>query len=288
VADASAIAAGLQVALGAPLRAALSAAGIVTAAVPTITVSLPAPPPACAAVTISSAAANISVGACSTSLLSQQPLLLPGGVVSATVPGEALAAAGASVSSIFYALSFDPHAGTPNSTGVVRLEFQSDGEPVTLVNLSRLITFELLRTPQAPGASAQAAFWDTVAQRYSTNGVVAMPNPSPLGVTLTWDAAFDPSAKELNRAWHMSGPALVGCREILLNCSDPVQRVTQRVSLDPEESIGDPVVGCGNRTTGIMRVLVGHACMLWRVNVNSCYWCGERMRVVFQACCMPG
>jgi hypothetical protein len=49
------------------------------------------------------------------------------------------------------------------------------------------------------------------------------------------------------------------------------------VSLDPEESIGDPVVVCGNRTAGIMRVLVGHACMLWRVTASGCYWCGARM-----------
>ncbi len=171
-------------------------------------------------------------------------------------------------------MSFDPHAGTPNSTGVVRLEFQSDGAPVAVSNLSRLITFELPRTPLEPGTLAQAAFWDTAAQRYSTDGVVTIPNPAPPGVTLDWVADFDPTAKELNRAWRMSGPAMRTCREILLNCSDPLQRLTQAVSLDPEESIGDPVVDCGNRTSGTMRVLVGHACVLWRVTASGCYWYG--------------
>jgi hypothetical protein len=277
VASASSIAAGLQNALtGAPLRAALSAAGIVTTAAPSIVAVSGLPPPAWEGLTITSAAVNISVGVCNTALLSQQPLQLPGGVVSASLPVEALAGAGASVSSIFYALSFDPHASTPNSTGVVRLEFQSGGAPVAVANLSRLITFELPHTPSAPGASAQASFWDAAAQRYSTDGVVAIPNPVPDGITLEWDAAFDASAsQELNRAWHMSGPALRSCREVLLNCSDPVQRLTQRVSLDPHESIGDPAVGCANRTAGIMRVLIGHTCALWRVNTSGCYWCAR-------------
>jgi hypothetical protein len=231
---------------------------------------------------VSSASVNISVQTCSITGLDALPLQVPGSVVSAVVPAGALATAGASISSIFFALAFDPHEGTPNSTGVVRLEFQSGGTPVAVANLSQLITFELPRTPNVPGASAQAAFWDAATQRYSTDGVVAIPNPAPLDLTLDWDATFDPSAKELNLAWIMSGPLLRGCRQILLNCSDPVQQLTQRVSLDPEESIGDPVVVCGNRTAGIMRVLVGHACVLWRVNASGCYWCGARMRMLLR------
>ena len=278
VANASDVAAGLLDALlDAPLRAALSAAGIVTTAAPVTIVSVVASPPApaCAGVAVSSAAANISVSTCSTAQLSQQPLQLPGGVVSATVPSEALAAAGESVTSIFYALSFDPHTGAANSTGVTRLEFQlPGGAPVAVANLSRLITLELPRTPTAPGASTQAAFWDAQAGAYSTDGVVAMPNPAPAGITLAWDPAFDAATQGLNRAWSMSGPALQGCREILLNCADPEQR-TQLVSLDPEESIGDPTVDCGSRTVGIMRVVFGHNCSLWRVNATGCYWCGH-------------
>ena len=275
VANASRVATTLQDALmSAPLRAALSTAGVAaTSALTVVSVSVPPQSPPCVGVAISSTAANISVGACSTALLSQTPLTLPGTAISAAVPAEALAAAGASVTSVFYALSFDPHAGTPNSTGVTRLEFHSGNASVAVANLSQLITFELPHTPTAPGASTQAAFWDTAAQRYSTAGVVAMPNPSPPDVTFDWDPNFDAYTQDLCQAWVMSGPPTQGCREVLLNCSDLDQQLTQRVSLDPEESIGDPNVGCGNRTSGIMRVIYGHYCVLWRIDDAGCYWC---------------
>jgi hypothetical protein len=84
---------------------------------------------------------------------------------------------------------------------------------------------------------------------------------------LDWDATHDanelPDLNFLNFAWQVRGPSADDCRDILLNCSDPTQ-MDQLVSLDPEESLGDPHVGCFNNDTRVLRIFYGHNCKLWR------------------------
>ena len=52
--------------------------------------------------------------------------------------------------------------------------------------------------------------------------------------------------------------------------SDPAQ-AGLAISLDPQASIGDPVVTCGVNQTGLMRVAVGHDCPLWKADA-PCRW----------------
>lgn len=72
-----------------------------------------------------------------------------------------------------------------------------------------------------------------------------------------------------------TGEAALGCRSFVLRCADADVRETgQRVSLDPDFSLGEPSVGCetGNETRAL-RVFFGAECDLWRVdNVLGCWW----------------
>ena len=61
-----------------------------------------------------------------------------------------------------------------------------------------------------------------------------------------------------------------GCVHQTLNCSDPSQ-VDQLVSLNPDTSLGRPVAGCGNRTSGLLRLVVGGNCTLWTPASQGCY-----------------
>jgi hypothetical protein len=260
---------------------ALAAVGVVGADVVVDTpqtVFGPSPPPACSGISVSSAAVNMSVETCVTSLMTEQPLLLAsssGEFISVTLPVSAVAELGEDVRTVFYALSWDPHESIPNTTGVTHLEFLSvsNGSPFVIDNLPSLITFELPRLHLEPGTYAAGAFWNDATKQYSTTGMVSLPNPAPPeGVSLIWDDAFNASADDLSLAWKVTGPAADGCRSIILNCSEPEQRLTQLVSLDPEHAIGDPSVGCGQRSSGTMRIIFGHECTLWRYNSSGCYW----------------
>ena len=45
------------------------------------------------------------------------------------------------------------------------------------------------------------------------------------------------------------------CYELLINCTDTDESQLE-ISLNPQSSIGDPVVTCGVNQTGLMRVFV--------------------------------
>jgi len=97
----------------------------------------------------------------------------------------------------------------------------------------------------APAPQLVVSYWDEGLQAYSRRGMVSMPSPAPSGAVLTWRANFTAASDaDLPLAWSL---ALPGCRELLVNCSDAWER-TLTLSLDPETSVGDPVVRCSDDT----------------------------------------
>ena len=209
-------------------------------------------------------------------------------VGNAVVPAAALASVPTTddVHSVHYSISFDPHSGLANTSGVTRLEFYDANGTLHFGNLSSLITFELPGVVLAGGMVAQAQFWDesTSPPQYSSYGCVTMPNPSPPGVNISWDPAFNASLfDDLRFAWVLSGPATSGCRELIQNCSDPGDR-SQLVSLDPDNNIGRDTVGCGANASGAMRVLYGANCSLWHVDAAGCYWNATYQRFMGAGC----
>ena len=217
---------------------------------------------------VSSPYANISVA--TITVPSDKALSIENAVVPAsTLPGNS------TVHSIHYTVSFDPHSGLANSSGVTRLEFRDVNGVLLIQDLDQLITFELPWTAPTSGAAVVTQFWDNTAvpPAYSSYGCVTMPSQTPPLLEIYWDPHFSASkfGDDLQFAWQLSGAPMVGCTQTILNCSDPSE-ASQLVSLDPQSSIGDPVVGCSLNATGALRVLTGHNCSLWRQNTSGCYW----------------
>ena len=228
-------------------------------------------------------------------------LTLPGTAAAAQVPSDTFSSVSnesAAVVSVFYALSFDPHGGNGLSASLVRLEFK-DAATGTLIPLANLSQPLMLDVPVAGGAAAQqpttraaalrsaaadaaagtgpapvaGLYWNVALGAYTSDGMVSMPNPAPPNASMTWrDGFVSASPDDLPLAWSLSYP---GCSEILVNCTDEWER-TLAVSFDPQSSLGDPVVSCGDRR-GFMRVFVGHACPLWpggaaAAGGSGCLW----------------
>ena len=150
----------------------------------------------------------------------------------------------------------------------------SSDAPATLEvsGLSAPIYLVLPSPPLAPNGTVNASslvqFWDPVAGVYDTAGLVTQPNPAPAAANISWRPGFEASGPaDLPLAWALAHP---GCAEIVVNCSDPTVN-TLAVSLDPQQSLGDPVVSCGANQTDLMRVYVGHDCPLWQPNA-TCAW----------------
>ena len=122
---------------------------------------------------------------------------------------------------------------------------------------------------QSLGVSVR--YWDKKSSSYSSAGIVTMPNPHPPNATCVWRSDFVASSVEdLPLAWAMEYP---GCRELLVNCSDPAERLLP-ISLNAQSGIGDPVVTCGVNQTGFMRVFVNDGCDLWHSGGGAvrCLW----------------
>lgn len=235
------------------------------------------PAPACNALSVSSLALNMTVQTCSNWGAADGGLTvgLPGTGVAALLPPEAgAAAAQAALHTIMYAMAFDPHVGATGATaggvGVTRLSLLSangSALPLPVQGLSSLVQLELpYLAPPAVGT-----FWNEQLGAYDQEGLVTMPNPQPPpGDTLIWDPLFNASAQPLALAWMPGGGLGDGCVHQTLNCSDPSQ-VDQLVSLNPDTSLGRPVAGCGNRTSGLLRLVVGGNCTLWTPASQGCY-----------------
>ena len=194
-----------------------------------------------------------------------------GGLASLSPIPSSLPLDGASAVTVtLLALAFDAYGAAGTGGITLRLTFSdaATGTTIPLANLSEPLTFQVATPPGGPGA---VLFWDTVVGAYSSVGVVTMANPAPAGAVLSWRPGFRAnSAEDLPLAWSL---ALPGCTEQLVNCSDAWER-TLAVSLDPQQSIGDPVVACADDTHGLYRVFVGHDCSLWRPGggAGGCAW----------------
>ena len=194
-----------------------------------------------------------------------------GGLASlAPIPSSLPLAGAAAVTVTLLALAFDAYGSAGTGGITVRLTF-SDAATDTIIplaNLSEPLTFQVATPPSGPGS---VLFWDTAVGSYSSFGVVTMANPVPAGAVLSWRPGFRAnSTEDLPLAWTLTLP---GCAEQLLNCSDAWER-TLAVSLDPQQSIGDPVVACAEDTRGMRRVFVGHDCPLWLPGggAGGCGW----------------
>ena len=194
-----------------------------------------------------------------------------GGLASlAPIPPSLPLAGAPAVTVTLLTLAFDAYGAAGTGGVTVRLTFSNaaTGATIPLANLSEPLTFQVATPPGGPGA---VLFWDTAAGAYSAVGVVTMANPAPAGAVLSWRPGFRAnSAEDLPLAWSL---ALPSCVEQLLNCSDAWER-TLAVSLNPHQSIGDPVVACADNMHGLRRVFVGHDCPLWRPGGGSsgCGW----------------
>ena len=198
-------------------------------------------------------------------------------IENAVVPASALPD-NSTVHSIHYTVSFDPHSGLANSSGITRLEFHDANGVLLIQDLDQLITFELPWMPSMDASGAIAAiaqFWDNTAvpPAYSSYGCVTMPSRAPPLLEISWDPQFSASkfSDDLHFAWRLTGAPMMGCTQTILNCSNPSE-ASQLVSLDPQSSIGNSVVGCSPNSTGALRVLNGHNCSLWRQSTTGCYW----------------
>jgi hypothetical protein len=268
---------------GAPLQASLSAA---TGAAVVVAVSVNGPPPVpplCTALTVSSAAVSVSAASCgggAGGAAGDAVLSLPGSPVAATVPAAALAALGidGSVNAVLVAMSFDPHATDPSAptAGVVSLTLLNATTllPLNVSDLSTPVALTLPGLPLAPGETAIATFWDEVALAYNTDGVAAVPTNRPDAIPLVWDTTADVATDGLVFAWLPTGPDAQACRSFVLRCDDPdVRDSGQRVSLMPEDSLGEPSIACSANETRSLRVFFGAACDLWREgNAAGCWW----------------
>ncbi|KAK3241696.1 hypothetical protein CYMTET_48565 [Cymbomonas tetramitiformis] len=66
-----------------------------------------------------------------------------------------------------------------------------------------------------PFLGASCAFWDSVAERYSSEGCASLPNPSPAGATLRWWTRNVSQLVALDAAWVVEhGELLAGCEEV--------------------------------------------------------------------------
>jgi len=124
---------------------------------------------------------------------------------------------------------------------------------------------------ESPPLTVVVRFWNETSASYSTVGISTMPNPQPPNATFVWRTDFSAkSDNDMPLAWAM---VYANCNELLINCSDADERNLQ-ISLNPQSSIGDPVVTCSVNQTGLMRVFVNDRCDLWQPGGGSvqCQW----------------
>ena len=216
------------------------------------------------------------------------PISAPGSLSSfdAMPPGLLSAAAGGTSKSVlteFRSLAFDPYSTNSSSAaasnistvgGVTRLAFSTAAGPLVVANATAPITFTLPAVSNN-GTSTQAvcAFYDTVAQAYSTAGCIGVPNPGPPGHMLAFVPGYQaPTDASLAMAWNITGPLLAGCNTTLIDCSLPNPPV---VYPDPRQPLAVPAVSCPVNATKppVLRVFYGTHCALWQPgNAYGCSW----------------
>lgn len=126
---------------------------------------------------------------------------------------------------------------------------------------------------------AVCTFYDEVAEAYSQDGCVAIPNPLPAGLTASWVAGFTANRTlDLAKSWALSdnGTAaglLANCDMAFIDCSDPAQA---NVTIYPNKRLPlkYPAISCGGVTSArIIRVFNGSQCRLIDTdNQEGCYW----------------
>ena len=206
------------------------------------------------------------------------------------------------VNTSFHYMTFDPHSGSTNGTGNIRLLLSGpNGSAVPVRNLSQPITIvqPALNASQLASGSGAAVctFWNTAQQVYSSDGCLGLPNPVPPGINVSFSpvpAGSGSSLLTLMTALSfgpVQSPLLAGCRRTMLDCtsasagsltaylnpSNPLASIPQwgptRVQCP---QAGSTPVGLGGTLSSSARVLLvywGSTCQLWQANNTArCFW----------------
>ena len=220
-------------------------------------------------------------------------------------PGLLSSAGSAAVITNFRSLAFDPYGNTNSSGngtappasnlstvgGVTRLAFSTANGTLEVANATTPITFTLPLVSAAPGSLVQGvcSFYDTVAQTYSTNGCIGVPNPGPPGHTLAFVSGYQtPTDASLAMAWSISGPLLAGCNSTFVDCSLAKPPV---IYPDPRQPLAIPAVSCPANATKppVLRVFFGTHCQLWQPNnALNCSWDNTKQAFVGSGCVATG
>ena len=206
-----------------------------------------------------------------------EPLTAPGSNSSFDpLPSDALAAAGGKpVSSIFLSLAFDAHgnATSKNTGGITRLAFSDGvtGEPVLVSNLSQPILFTMPPSVLAETEHATCAWWDDSSQVYTTEGCSQLPSPYPAGHEVSFIPGFRAMGPaSLDSAWNITGPRMLGCDQVFLDCSNVTVRAAGKLQLG-----GASTLKCTNLTNNtVLRAFTGATCSLRDTKNSSapCFW----------------
>ena len=222
-----------------------------------------------------------------------------------SLPPDALAGSNlTAVNTSFHYFTFDPHSGSTNGTGNVRLLLTGpNGSAVPVRNLSQPINIVQppLNASQLGGGSGTGAsvctFWNTAQQVYSSDGCLGLPNPAPPGITVSFAPVAPGSGSSLVTLVTAltfgppTSPLLAGCRRSVLDCTgassgpltaylnpdNPLASVPQwgptRVQCPTQ---GGAPVGLGGTLASSrppLLVYSGAACQLWQANNTArCFW----------------
>ena len=220
------------------------------------------------------------------------------------LPADALSSSrSAAVNTSFHYLAFDPHSGSVNGTGNVRLLLSGpNGSGLAINNLSAPITIvqpAINASLTGNSGGAVCTFWNTAQQVYSTDGCLGLPNPLPPGVTASFGTVPPGSGSSplaLANALTFgpsSSPLLAGCTRVVLDCSTSSASGSPRQTyLNPDNPLaavpqwGPTVVRCPLLNTSVVGlggaystqppalvVYTGGLCKLWQPNNSAlCFW----------------
>ena len=220
-------------------------------------------------------------------------------------PGLLSSAGSAAVITNFRSLAFDPYGNTNSSGngtappasnlstvgGVTRLAFSTANGTLEVANATTPITFTLPLVSAAPGSLVQGvcSFYDTVAQAYSTNGCIGVPNPGPPGHTLAFIPGYQtPNDTSLASSWTITGSLLAGCTSTIIDCNLPSPPV---IYPNPKQPLAVPAVSCPANATKppVLRVYYGAACQIWQpTNALNCSWDNIKQAFVGTGCVPTG
>lgn len=192
---------------------------------------------------------------------------LPSALVAALNASTTGNGGGGGVATLFLSAALDPHdeSGSPAAGYLTRLRHSAvsaDGSvlssDIRIADLPVPVRFTVpsnaaLLAAQPP-RSTECAFWDEAAQRYSTQGCSALPNPRPANHAVSWPQDADlagVSPRAISAAWTISGPLYNAslCNVTVLDCAEDAESVKtgarpRKVFPDPDDPFGVPAVGC--------------------------------------------